>query len=109
GMVLGKVDFSELYVNLGDGEFESLKAASDAGAPVIKYGLFINNVLDFVIVAFCVFLVIRTMNKAMDMTKRKEAAAAAAAEPPPASTKECPHCLSVIPVKATKCGHCTSA
>lgn len=105
GLLMGKVDFSELYINLGSTDFESLKAATDAGAPVIKYGVFINNVLDFVIVAFCIFLVVRAANKAMELAKKKEAAA----EPAPPSTKDCPHCLSAIPVKATKCAHCTSA
>ena len=75
GMLMGNLDFSNLYINLGGGDFASLAAAEQAGAPIIKYGLFINNVLDFVIVAFAIFMVIRAMNR---MKKAEEAA------PPPA-------------------------
>ena len=75
GLLMGNLDFSSLYVNLGDTDFASLAAAEEAGAPVIKYGLFINNVLDFVIVAFAIFMVIRAMNK---LKKQEEEA------PPPA-------------------------
>ena len=75
GMLMGGVDFGNLYVNLGEGDFVSLAAAEAAGAPLIKYGLFINTVLDFVIVAFAIFMAIRLMNK---LKKEEEAA------PPPA-------------------------
>lgn len=75
GMLMGGVDFSNLYVNLGDGVYASLAAAQEAGAPLIKYGLFINTVLDFVIVAFTIFLAIKLMSK---LQKEEEAA------PPPA-------------------------
>ena len=75
GLLMGNLDFSSLYVNLGDTDYASLAAAEEAGAPVIKYGLFINNVLDFVIVAFAIFMVIRAMNK---LKKQEEEA------PPPA-------------------------
>jgi large conductance mechanosensitive channel len=99
GMLLGNVDFSKLYLNLSGQSYESLAAAQEAGAPTINYGVFINTVLDFIIVAFAIFLVIRAMNR----LKRKEEA------PPPApTTKECPHCLSSIPIKATRCAHCTA-
>ena len=74
GMLMGNLDFSNLFVNLGDGDFASLAAAEEAGAPIVKYGLFINNVIDFVIVAFAIFLVIRAMN---NLTKKEEEA------PPP--------------------------
>jgi large conductance mechanosensitive channel len=63
GLLLGKVDFSNLFVNLGDGDFATLKAATDAGAPVLKYGVFINSILDFVILAFIIFLMVRAMNR----------------------------------------------
>jgi len=98
GLLLGNVDFSELYINLSGTAYESLAAATEAGAPLIKVGVFINTILDFIIVAFAIFIVIRQMNKL------KKA-------PPPAdpTTKECPLCLSTIPIKATKCAHCTSA
>jgi len=100
GMLLGGVDFSELFINLSGGTYESLAQAKEAGAATVNVGVFINTVLDFVIVAFAIFMVIRTMNQ----LKRK------AEEAPPAAptTKECPHCLSTIPVKASRCAHCTS-
>jgi large conductance mechanosensitive channel len=99
GKMMGNVDFSNLYINLSEGQFASLAEAQEAGAATINYGVFINTVLDFIIIAFAIFLVIRAMNK----MKRKE-------EKPPAepTTKECPQCLSTIPIKATRCAHCTS-
>jgi len=100
GLLLGGVDFSEIYINLSGGSYESLAAAKEAGAATINFGVFINTVLDFVIVAFAIFLLIRNVNR----LKRKEEAA-----PPPApTTRDCPHCLSAIPIKATRCAHCTS-
>jgi len=100
GLIVGKVDFSSLYLNLSADAFASLAEAQKAGAPVIKYGLFINTVIDFVIVSFVIFLVVRLANR----LQRQQAAAAPAAP----ATKECPYCLSSIPLKATRCGHCTS-
>lgn len=97
GLLVGNVDFSDLFINLSGKTFESLKDAKAAGAATINYGLFINTVIDFVIVAFAIFMMIRMLNR----MKRKEAAA-------PATTKECPFCLSAIPVKAIRCPHCTS-
>jgi len=99
GMLMGNVDFSNLFVNLSDQTFATLAEAQKAGAATINYGIFINTVLDFVIVAFAIFMVIRAMNK----MKRTEEAA-----PEAPTTKECPHCLSTIPIKAMRCGHCTS-
>ena len=96
GLVLGKVDFANLFVNLGAQPFASLKDAKAAGAPVIAYGAFINTILDFLIVAFVIFLIIREVNKL-----RPPAEA-------PAITKDCPHCASKIPVPARRCPHCTS-
>ena len=100
GLVVGKVDFSSLYLNLSSNTYASLAEAQKAGAPIIKYGLFINTVIDFLIVSFVIFLVVRLANR----LQRQEAAAAPAAP----TTKECPFCLSAIPLKATRCGHCTS-
>ncbi len=100
GLIAGKVDFSGLFINLSDASYATLTEAQKAGAPVIKYGLFINTVIDFLIVSFVVFLVVRLANR----LQAQEAAPAPAAP----TTKECPHCLSVIPLKATRCGHCTS-
>ena len=99
GLVMGNVDFSNLFINLGEGEFDSLKAAQDAGAPTINYGLFANTVLDFVIVAFAVFMLIKAINKA---TAKEEA-------PEEPTTKECPECLSEVPIAAKRCKNCTSA
>jgi len=100
GMVMGKVDFSNLFINLSGGEYDSLKAAQDAGAATINYGLFVNTVLDFIIVAFAVFLLIKAINKAT--AKPAEAPAAP-------TTKECPECLSEIPLSAKRCKYCASA
>jgi len=100
GLVVGKVDFSSLYLKLSSDTYASLAEAQKAGAPIIKYGLFINTVIDFLIVSFVIFLVVRLANR----LQRQEAAAAPAAP----TTKECPFCLSAIPLTATRCGHCTS-
>ena len=101
GLVLGRVDFSGLYANLSATPYPSLAAAKAAGAPTINYGLFINATIDFLIVAFVLFMVIRTANR-MQQTLAKPAAA-------PPATKDCPYCFLAIPVKATRCGHCTSS
>ena len=100
GRMLGGVDFKHLYLNLGDKVFETLEAAEKAGAPIVKYGAFINSVVDFVIIAFAIFMAIKVMNR----LKRAEEAPPSA-EP---TTRECPHCLSAIPLKATRCPNCTS-
>ena len=84
GLLMGNLDFSNLFINLGGGSFESLAAAEEAGAPVVKYGLFINNILDFVIVAFAIFMVIRAMNK----LKAKEEAAPPPAPPEPTAEEK---------------------
>ncbi len=83
GLLMGNVDFSNLFIDLSGGDFASLKAAEDAGAPIIKYGMFINTVLDFIIVAFAIFMVIRVMNR----LKRQEEARPAAPPEPPAQEK----------------------
>ncbi len=101
GKLLGGVDFSSLFLNLSGGSYPSVATAKAAGAATINYGIFLNAVVDFLIVAFVLFLVVRGMNA----MKRAESEAA----PPPPATKECPHCFSVIPVKATRCAACTSA
>ena len=101
GRLLGGVDFKHLYLNLGDKVFETLEAAEKAGAPILKYGAFINTVVDFIIIAFAIFMAIKVMNR----TKRAEPAAPVPVEP---ATRECPHCLSAIPPGATRCPHCTS-
>ncbi len=103
GLLLGKVDFSNIFVVLKEGKvagpYASLAAAKSAGAVSINLGLFVNHIISFVVVAFSVFLLVRTMNK----LKREEVA-------PPAvpTTKECTYCFSTIPIKATRCPNCTS-
>ena len=99
GLLLGRVDFSNLFVNLSGQPYGSLEEAQAAGAATINYGVFLNTVLDFIIVAFVVFLLIRQVNRL------KREPEALPAEP---TTKECPYCLSAIPIKATRCPHCTS-
>ena len=96
---MGGVNFADKFVNLGGGEYKSLAEAKAAGAAVIAYGSFINVVIDFIIVAVCIFMIIKAMNT---MTRRLAAPASAAAP----TTKDCPHCLSAIPIKATRCAHC---
>jgi len=97
GFIVGKVDFSNLYLNLGRTPYASLAEAREAGAPVIAYGLFLNHVINFLIVAFAVFLLVRQVNRWRP-----------APPPEPPKTKECPYCLSAVPVGAVKCAHCTS-
>ncbi len=97
GLLLGKMDFSSLFVNLSGKDYSSLASAKAAGAATINYGLFLNTVIDFVIVAFVIFLVVR----AASQLKRPEPA-------PAPAMKECPYCFSNIPIKATRCPACTS-
>jgi large conductance mechanosensitive channel len=95
GLLLGKVDFSSLFLNLSGTPYDSLASAKAAGAATVNYGLFLSAVIDFIIVAFAIFLVVRQINR----LKRQ----------PEANSKECPHCLSKVPLKASRCPHCTSA
>jgi len=99
GMLLGKMDFSQLFVPLNGQHYDTLAAAKEAGAPTLNYGIFMNTVLDFVIVAFAIFLLVKAVNSA----KRKQETAPA--EP---TTKKCPRCLSEIPIAATRCAYCTT-
>jgi large conductance mechanosensitive channel len=97
GLLTGQVDFSNLFVNLSSTSYATLAEAQAAGAPTIRYGVWLMTIIDFVLVAFAVFMLIRTMNR----LKRTEPA-------PDPTTRECPLCFSVIPIKATRCAHCTS-
>ncbi len=99
GMATGGIDFSELYINLSGQEYASLAAAREAGAPTINYGVFLNNVISFLIVGFALFLLVKQYQKLQ--ARQAEA-------PPPPNEKECPHCRMSVPVAATTCGHCTS-
>src|SRR5271156_3421108 len=97
GLLLGKVDFSSLFLNISGKSYATLADAKAAGAATINYGMFLNTVIDFAIVAFVIFLAVRQINR----LKKPEPA-------PVASTKDCPYCVSVIPAKATRCPNCTS-
>jgi large conductance mechanosensitive channel len=99
GLLLGKVDFSNLFIDLSGKSYATLAEAKAAGAATIKYGLFLNTVVDFIIVAFVIFMLVRQVNR---MTRKPEAA------PTAPTTKECAYCLSSIAIKATRCSHCTS-
>jgi large conductance mechanosensitive channel len=101
GLLLGGVDFSSLFVNLGPGTYTTLAEAQDAGAATINYGVFLNALITFLIVAYAVFLLVRAVNRLQEMQKAEEG--------PPAEpvTKECPECLSEIPVGARRCAFCT--
>jgi len=98
GRALGRVDFSNLFVNLSSTSFPTIEAAKRAGQPTLNYGLFLNTVINFLIVAFAVFLLVRAVNRWL----MKPAPAAAP------TTRDCPQCAMPIPVAAKKCGHCTS-
>jgi large conductance mechanosensitive channel len=98
GLALGRVDFANLYINLSGVAYESLAAAQEAGAATINYGLFINTLINFLVVALVIFLVVRQVNK---LQKKP-------APPPPPPTKTCPHCLTKVAVEATRCPACTS-
>jgi len=97
GKLLGNIDFASLFINLSDSPVRSVAEAKAAGLPVLAYGLFLNAVFDFLIIAFFLFLLVRQVNRLTP--------------PPPAPvvTKECPFCCSTISIKASRCPNCTSA
>jgi large conductance mechanosensitive channel len=96
GLLFGRLDFKELFINLSRTAYRSATEAKAAGAPIIGYGLFLNTVLEFIIVAFAIFLLVRQVNRLR-------------AKPAPASTtKECDYCRTIISLQATRCPHCTS-
>jgi len=97
GLLLGKLDFAKLYINLSGKSFASFAEAKAAGAATINYGMFVNTVIDFLIVAFVIFLLIKQVNR----FKRQPATV----QP---TTKECPFCISIVPIKAVRCPFCTS-
>lgn len=99
GLLLGRVDFNSLFFNISGTSYPTLAAAKAAGAATINYGSFVNTVIDFLIVAFAIFLVVKQINR---WTTKP-------GPPPVPTTKNCPYCLSVIPLKATKCAFCTAA
>jgi large conductance mechanosensitive channel len=97
GRAIGKMDFSNLFINLSGQDYATLAEAKKAGAATINYGLFLNTMIDFLIVAFAIFLLIRQINR----LKREE-------QPAAPTVKDCSYCFSSIPVKAVRCPHCTS-
>jgi len=97
GILLGQVDFSQLYINLSGGEYASLTRAKEAGALTLNYGQFMTTVLDFLIVSVIMFVVVRQLNRLRNQK-----------EPPTKSTQNCPECTSTIPIEATRCPECTS-
>jgi large conductance mechanosensitive channel len=96
GMILGNVNFSDLFISLR-GSYATLEEAKKAAAPTINYGIFLQAIFDFLIVAFGMFLLVKQINRIRS-----------GAQPPPASTKECPFCISTVAIKATRCPECTS-
>lgn len=97
GMLLGNVDFSNRFITLGHGAFKTIEEAKAAGVATLNYGLFLNNIIDFLIIAFSIFIVVKQINR----FKKK-------AEPAPVTTKKCKYCFSDIPIEATRCPNCTS-
>lgn len=97
GLVLGRVDFSNLFVTLSGERHATLAQAREAGAVTVNIGIFLNTVVDFLIVAFAIFLLVRQINR----LRRSE-------QPKAPTTRDCPYCLSIVPVRAVRCGHCTS-
>jgi large conductance mechanosensitive channel len=98
GQLLGKVDFSGLFLSLDGKSYESLAAAKAAHAATLNYGLFVNTIINFLIVAFAVFILVQQVNR---WTKKPEAAVVP-------TTKDCPQCAMTIPTAAKRCGHCTT-
>jgi large conductance mechanosensitive channel len=98
GLALGKIDFSGMFLSLSGTSYPTLADAKKASAPVLAYGVFINTIIEFLIIAFVIFLIIKQVNRFMP----------APPPPPPAETKECPECLSTIALKARRCPQCTA-
>jgi large conductance mechanosensitive channel len=98
GLVLGRIDFSKLFINLSGQKYATLADAQAASAPTLNYGLFLNNLIDFIIMAFVIFLLIRAITR---LTRKEEQVVES-------TSRDCPYCLTSIPKKATRCPHCTS-
>ncbi|MFR7871661.1 MAG: large conductance mechanosensitive channel protein MscL [Fenollaria timonensis] len=101
GLLLGGADISNYFVTLDGGKYATLAEAQEAGAATLNYGVFLNRIIDFLIIAFVLFLIIKAINKARALTKKPEAEAAP-------TTKVCPYCKSTIDINATRCPNCTS-
>ncbi len=101
GLILGGVDFGNLFISLRGVAYQSLAEAQAAGAPTLNYGVFLNNVINFLIVAFVIFILIQQVNKLQKLGTKPD-------DPKAPTTRECPFCCSTIPIKAQRCPHCTS-
>lgn len=101
GILMGKVDFRNLYINLSGTPYDSLEAAKAAGAATVNYGAFINTFIEFLIIAFALFLLIKQINKLQKLGKKEE-------EKKDPTEKDCPFCFTHISIKATRCPNCTS-
>jgi large conductance mechanosensitive channel len=101
GLALGKVDFSNLFVSLNGQSYPTLADAKKAAAPTLSYGLFLNTIIEFLIVAFVIFIIVKQVNRMMPPPSEPP--------PPPPSTKDCPQCCTAIPLAAKRCPACTSA
>ena len=104
GLLLGKVDFKNLFIALDGNSYVTLAEAQAAGAATLNYGSFISTVIDFLIIAFVIFLMVRVINKAKEAAAKKQEAAS----PPAPTTKECPHCFTQIDLRAKRCPNCTT-
>jgi large conductance mechanosensitive channel len=104
GIFTGRIDFSQLFVALDGNKYETLAEAEEAGAACIRYGAFISGIIDFVIMAFVVFIIVKEINKVRTLTRKKETDA----EEKKPTKKICPYCKSEIAIDATRCPHCTS-
>ena len=100
-LVAGGLDFTNWFISLDGSKYTTLAAAQEAGAATLNYGVFITAIINFVIIAFCIFMVVKAFNKLEEKIKPKE-------EPAAPTTKVCPFCKMEVPIEATKCGHCTS-
>ncbi|HZL82959.1 MAG TPA: large conductance mechanosensitive channel protein MscL [Candidatus Deferrimicrobium sp.] len=103
GLLLGRVNFASLYINLERTRYPTFDAAQAAGAPTINIGLFLGAVIDFFLISLVIFFMVRAMNRLREMTEKK-----IVVTPPTPTTKECPFCKSEISIDATRCPHCTS-
>ena len=97
GLLLGKIDFTNMFISLTGEKFATLAAAQEAGVPTMNIGIFVNTIVDFLIVAIVIFLIVKQMQPKEEP-----------AQEPESTTKDCPFCFTVIPIKATRCPHCTS-
>jgi len=102
-LLTGQIAFENLFVSLDGSSYATLAEAQEAGAATLNYGIFIESIISFILIAFCIFLFVKGINTLRDLSLKKKKA-----EEPAPTTKKCPYCLSEIPLEATRCAHCTS-